>query len=173
MSKKVRRLFEQFHPVNYHLELRVDPDEMIFDGKVTIAGQKVGRPSQRITLHQKGLKIAEAKITKHDKSGDQIITISRINTQKTYDEVRLHSKQMIYSGNYTLELKFSGNVTRNMEGIYPSFFKHAGKDQKIISTQFESHHAREAFPCIDEPEAKATFDLTLVSEKGMTVLGNT
>lgn len=173
MSKKVRRLFEQFQPENYRLDLAIDPDEMTFSGNVIINGKKVGRPSQRITFHQKNLKIAGAKITRHDKKGDIEVAISRINSQKSYDEVRLHSSQMIYPGEYTIELEFSGKITRNMEGIYPSIFAHAGKDKKIIATQFESHHAREAFPCIDEPEAKATFDLKLTTPKIQTVLANT
>jgi len=45
--------------------------------------------------------------------------------------------------------------------------------KKLIATQFESHHAREGFPCIDEPEAKATFDLTLTTPVNNVVLANT
>ncbi|HEX6416706.1 MAG TPA: M1 family aminopeptidase, partial [Candidatus Saccharimonadales bacterium] len=47
-----------------------------------------------------------------------------------------------------------------------------GTKKELLATQFESHHAREVFPCIDEPEAKATFDVTLTTEDGITVLGN-
>lgn len=173
MAKKVRRLFEQFRPENYKLDLAVNPEEMTFSGRVVIAGKKIGRPSQRLTFHAKNLKIASAKIIKHDKKSDEEIAISRINCHKSYDEVRLHSEQKIFPGNYDVELEFSGKITRNMEGIYPSHFSHVGKDKKIISTQFESHHAREAFPCIDEPEAKATFDLALTAPKNQTVLANT
>jgi aminopeptidase N len=43
----------------------------------------------------------------------------------------------------------------------------------LLATQFESHHAREVFLCVDEPEAKATFDLTLVTEAGIEVISNT
>jgi aminopeptidase N len=60
-----------------------------------------------------------------------------------------------------------------MTGIYPCFYKHGGKEKVLVATQFESHHAREAFPCIDEPEAKTTFDLTLVTPKDESVLSNT
>jgi puromycin-sensitive aminopeptidase len=70
-------------------------------------------------------------------------------------------------------MEFKGEITRPMNGIYPCFFKHDGKDKKLIATQFESHHAREAFPCIDEPEAKATFDLTLTTPAGEPVVANT
>ena len=48
-----------------------------------------------------------------------------------------------------------------MTGIYPSYYTVDGVKKEIISTQFESHFAREAFPSVDEPEAKATFDLAL------------
>jgi aminopeptidase N len=60
-----------------------------------------------------------------------------------------------------------------MHGLYPCYFKHMGKEKILLATQFESHHAREVFPCIDEPEAKATFDLVLTSPNKQKVLANT
>lgn len=175
MPIKVRRLFEQFQPETYKLSLTLDDAVMSFHGIVTIHGKKVGRPSERVTLHQKGLTITEATIVKHDKKGDQPVPVTRINNQNSFDEVRLHTDKPLYAGNYTLTLKFEGKITRPMNGIYPCFFKQDGQDKQLIATQFESHHAREAFPCIDEPEAKATFDLTLVTPKSnsKTVIANT
>lgn len=153
--------------------LDVDPDKLTFTGNVVITGKKVGRPSQRITLHQKGLKITEAHIRRSDKKGDMLYEVSRINNQNSYDEVRLHTTDKIFPGQYVIMLNFTGKITRNMEGIYPCYFDLDGKEQKLIATQFESHHAREAFPCIDEPEAKATFDLVLGTPISKAVLGNT
>lgn len=173
MSKKVRRLYEQFQPEQYDLSLSLDRGAMTFSGRVTIKGKKTGRPSQRLTFHQKALKIGSAKIIKHDKNGDQELAVSRINNQKSFDEVRLHASEMIYPGNYTVSFEFKGKITKPMNGIYPCYFKHDGQEKMLLATQFESHHAREAFPCIDEPEAKATFDLTLETAKGETVIANT
>jgi len=51
-----------------------------------------------------------------------------------------------------------------MHGIYPCYYRQDDEIHELIATQFESHHAREVFPCIDEPEAKATFELTLTTE---------
>ncbi len=173
MGKKVRRLYRQFQPNHYDLSLDVDPDQMTFAGKVVISGQKVDRPSERLTFHQNGLQITAATICFHDKRGDKLIDVKRINNQKTFDEVRIHAADMLYPGKYTITLEFKSKITRPMNGIYPCFFEHEGVQKKLIATQFESHHAREAFPCIDEPEAKATFDLTLISPAGQTVIANT
>ncbi|HEU4984753.1 MAG TPA: M1 family metallopeptidase, partial [Nitrososphaera sp.] len=173
MSKKVRRLFEGFQPKNYKINIHPDRKAMQVSGDVTITGQKTGRPSQRLTFHQHGLKITSATVTKHDKKGDREIPVERINLQNKYDEVRLHVQELLYPGQYTVKMAFEGKITKPMDGIYPCFFKHDGKDKMLIATQFESHHARDAFPCIDEPEAKATFDLTLISPKDETALANT
>lgn len=173
MSKSVKRLYEQFRPKHYDLHLTLNKTTMTFNGSVTITGQKTGRPSQRITLHQKGLSISKATIIHEDKLGNKEVAITRINSQKTYDEVRLHTGQNMRSGTYTVNLEFSGTITRPMNGIYPCFFEYEGKQEMLLATQFESHHAREAFPCIDEPEAKATFDLTLTTEVGEAVIANT
>lgn len=173
MGKKVTRLYEQFQPENYHLVLHPDRGAMAFRGTVIIKGRKTGRPAQRLTFHQKDLKITSAIVTKHDKTGEKTVKITRINNQGSLDEVRLHAEAMIYPGDYTVTMEFEGEITRPMQGIYPCFFKDGGKDKQLIATQFESHHAREAFPCIDEPEAKATFDLTLTTQAKETVISNT
>lgn len=168
----MKRLFEGFRPAHYQLELDPDRDSKRLSGTVTITGQKTGRPSQRLTFHQKGLKITEATVVRHDKKGDNAHDIVRIGHHSGFDEVRLHANGMLYPGNYTITLRFNGVITDGMHGIYPCYYEVDGHKKQLIATQFESHHAREAFPCIDEPEAKATFDLTLTSPKGETVLSN-
>jgi aminopeptidase N len=124
-------------------------------------------------LHQKDLKITSAKIVKHDKKGDQALAVERINNQNGLNEVRIHTKDKVFPGDYSVTLEFEGKITKPMHGIYPCYFKHEGKGKMLIATQFESHHAREAFPCIDEPEAKATFELTLTTPAGETAIANT
>jgi puromycin-sensitive aminopeptidase len=173
MGKKVRRLYRQFQPTNYTLDMQFDVDAMTFAGSVAIDGQKVDRPSERLTFHQNNLKITSAEIIFHDKRGDHTIPVKRINNQKTFDEVRLHADQILYPGKYTVKMNFEGTITRPMNGIYPCFFEHDNIQKKLIATQFESHHAREAFPCIDEPDAKATFELSLITPAGGTVIANT
>ena len=173
MKKTVTRLFEGLKPSNYQLSLTLKPKKMTFSGSVIIKARKIGAPTQRITLHQKGLGVISAKITRHDKHGSEEIPVSRINSHKLYDELRLHSSKKLFPGEYTITLEFKGKITDPMNGLYPCYFTHDGQDKKLLATQFESHHAREVFPCIDEPEAKATFDLTLTTPKSGTVLANT
>lgn len=173
MSSKVKRLFADFCPEKYDINLDIKPSLMEFSGQVVISGKKTGRPSKRLTFHQSELKFQSAKIIKHDKKGDHQIEVTRINTHKSSQEVRLHSEEMIYGGKYTITMDFYGNITKPMNGIYPCFPDKDNQSRIIIATQFESHHAREAFPCIDEPEAKAIFHLTLSSPKNQAVISNT
>lgn len=173
MGKNVKRLFTEFKPKHYILELTPDKETMTFTGQVIINGQKHGRPSRRLTFHQSALKITAAHVVRHDKSGDEEMVIDRINNQNNSDEVRLHGTKMLYPGNYTVRLEFKGAISRQMNGMYPCFFEHEGKEKQLLATQFESHHAREVFPCIDEPEAKATFQLSLNLPKDEVVISNT
>lgn len=84
--------------------------------------------------------------------------------------------ELTYGGSANEDLvvliNFEGVITDQMHGMYPCYFEHDGSTKELIATQFESHHAREVFPCVDEPAAKATFDVTLETERGITVLGN-
>ena len=173
MTKSVSRLYETFQPEHYDLALRLDTEHGAVIGKVAITGRKTGRPSQRLTFHGKGVKVQSAVIIKHDKKqGEQEVPLARINLQQSLDEIRLHTDDMLYPGDYTVTMEFTSTIQSTMHGIYRSNYTLDGEEMALISTQFESHHAREAFPCIDEPEAKATFDLALETKPGQTVISN-
>lgn len=167
------RLFEQFQPEHYVLEVEPNKKDMTFRGTVIIRGRKIGRPSQRLTFHQKDLTITNATITKIHKNEETDMHVDRINLQKSFDEVRLHTKDMLVPAEYNVTIAFTGKITKPMNGLYPCYFKQDGKEKMLLATQFESHHAREVFPCIDEPEAKATFDIAVTGPKSETIISNT
>jgi aminopeptidase N len=172
--KSAARLYTQFQPASYNVSFTIDEAANHFSGSVTISGKKVGRPSKRLTFHQNGLNITAASIVRADKKqGSVTIPVSRINRQKKLHEVRLHTEELLYPGEYAVQLEFDASITAGMTGIYPCFFKDGDTEKQLIMTQLESHYAREAFPCIDEPEAKAVFTLTLTTRAGVQVLSNT
>jgi aminopeptidase N len=174
MSKKVTRLYAQFIPSNYKITLSISEDKKSFTGLVEIKGRKTGKPSSRITFHQKALKIKSVKLQQTDKKEvSKDIIVKRIVLQNKQDELRIHTENTLYPGMYTAAIEFSGKITKNMDGIYPCYFVEDGIKKELIATQFESHHAREAFPCIDEPEAKAIFQLTITNAKDDVALSNT
>ena len=156
---KVPRLLDTFTPNHYNLTLDLTrAEEKEFSGIVIISGDST---SESISLHSKGLTIQSATIDNQpaDVSFDE------------FDELRL-SQPNLKNGNHTIRIDFSGNITDAMHGLYPCYFTHDGVKKQLFATQFESHHAREVFPCVDEPAAKAEYDLTLITRPGITVLGN-
>ena len=156
---KVPRLLDTFTPNHYNLTLDLTrAEEKEFSGTVIISGDST---SESISLHSKGLTIQSATID------NQPADVSF----GEFDELRL-SQPNLENGNHTIHINFSGNITDAMHGLYPCYFTHDGVKKQLFATQFESHHAREVFPCVDEPAAKAEYDLTLITRPGITVLGN-
>lgn len=156
---KVPRLLDTFTPNHYNLTLDLTrAEEKEFSGTVIISGDST---SESISLHSKGLTIQSATID------NQPADVSF----GEFDELKL-SQTNLENGNHTIHINFSGNITDAMHGLYPCYFTHDGVKKQLFATQFESHHAREVFPCVDEPAAKAEYDLTLITRPGITVLGN-
>ena len=104
-----------------------------------ITGKKLPPPSKRITLHQKGIKIVNAKITRLDKRGANDYEIVRINHLPTFEQVRLHTKEIMYPGPYQIELEY----------------KLTPEKLKALRALGSNKPNRTLLPSIDEPEAWA------------------
>ena len=159
MTASVARFIESFIPENYNLFLDINRSEKTFTGNVAITGEAL---DNHISLHQKDLTISSV-----------LLDNESLNFQMDDANEAFHI-ELPETGVLTLVIEFSGRITDNMTGIYPSYYSYNGEKKEIISTQFESHFAREAFPSVDEPEAKATFDFSLKfdAEEGDIALSN-
>lgn len=157
----VSRLFTQFHPRHYdiHWDLTHAETDRLVRGTVHISGEQLD--PRILRLHSHGLTINAVAI-------DSLPTDSFSINAETDELTIPHDGQ----GNVAIDIDFTCNLTDAMHGIYPCYFMHDGDKQELYATQFESHHAREAFPCIDEPEAKATFAISLTHPHHTSALSN-
>jgi aminopeptidase N len=156
----VSRLTTTFAPEHYDLSLVLLRKDRSFNGTVTINGTS-SDTAQDVRLHAKDLNIQSITFDGKEAS---------FSTGEN-DELSITHPDFA-PGKHTLVVSFSGEITDAMHGLYPCYFEHDGVKKELLATQFESHFAREVFPCVDEPEAKATFDVTLTTDQDVTVLGN-
>ena len=156
----VSRLVRTFAPEHYDLSITLNRVTRSFEGTVSINGI-TPTATESLRLHAKDLSVASALIDGkeadfHNDDNDELVI----------------SHPDIIAGKHVVVVTFSGTITDDMNGIYPCYYEVDGVKQEVLATQFESHYARQAFPCVDEPEAKATFDVSVTTEKDIVVLGN-
>lgn len=154
----MERLIKNFKPEHYKLKLWINKETETVRGEVVITGEKTGKD---LKLHAKMDNITSVCINDEPKKtireSDDVIKI--LDVEKT--------------GKITIAMHFSFKLKQNMQGAYLSTYQYDDKEERIVSTQFESHYARECFPCIDEPEAKATFDLQITdTDHTDTIISN-
>ncbi|MDP2669346.1 MAG: M1 family metallopeptidase [bacterium] len=151
-------------PNHYTIQLEPDLVKNTFQGIETIQ-LDVKRRTKKITFHSVDLKINVACI-------DETL-IDNIKEDKKMETATLVLKKALKPGKATLMLQFDGELNDKLHGFYRSTYKNAeGQEKVIASTQFESTDARRAFPCWDEPAKKATFQITLIVDEGLTAISN-
>lgn len=153
------RFYEKFQPVHYDIYLDIDRAAKHFKGITTIKGNAV---DTKIALHQKFLNVASVQ------ADGQNVPFSFSDRQEA---IQL---ELPHSGDVELKVVYDAKLTDTMMGIYPSYYTVAGQKKQLIGTQFETTAARQAFPGIDEPEAKATFSLAIKYDEqpGETIIAN-
>ena len=153
----MERLLDYFVPEKYFLDLDIDKYAKTIGGVVTIEGTP---KAETIKFHSVGLTIDSVEV-----DGKPV----EFTTKKETIEVHL---SIIPQNAIKVNICYHGTLNENMEGAYLSYYEYEGKKETIVTTQFESHYARQAFPCIDEPAAKAVFELSITLPNEDIVLSN-
>ncbi|MGV8142639.1 MAG: M1 family metallopeptidase [Candidatus Pacearchaeota archaeon] len=166
MKKVNSRLPDTVIPSNYELTLEPSADMLSFKGSVAIKA-RVTKPTKEIVLHAKDLIIKNTNIC----VGTQcLLPIVEIN--KEAETITIKNMKVIPAEEIELHLEFEGSISQGLAGIYRSKYELNGKTSYLITTQCESAYARRIFPCFDEPDKKATFDINVVIDKKLKAVSN-
>ncbi|KAA6374050.1 MAG: putative Arginine/alanine aminopeptidase, partial [Streblomastix strix] len=104
------------------------------------------------------------------KEGTNQIVIS-FNIDQSVETFQFDTE--ILPGIYSLEIEYSGKFRDDLMGCYGCNYKKANGDiGRMCVTQFEAVWARTAFPCVDQPNAKAVFTVHIIHPPSLTAISN-
>ena len=161
MSDNPYRLPRTVLPHRYTLALEPDLAAASFVGHVVIDAN-AAEAADRIILNAAELGIDSARVDGED-------------VPFTLDEAteRLLIDRPVQPGSVTLEITFTGTLNDKLRGWYRSTYTDGDGNQQVIATsQMQATDCRRAFPCFDEPDFKAVFDVTLIVDPAHLAVSN-
>src|SRR3984957_14662524 len=158
-----QRLPELARPESYKLTFNPDLDKATFEGEEPIA-ISVLKPTSEIKLNSADIEFHDVTVTAGGSTQK-----AKVTAEKENEMIVLSAEKPLAAGPATIHITYSGILNSEMRGFY------LGKDdqgRKYAATQFESTDARRAFPSFDEPDYKATFDISVIADKGLATISN-
>ncbi len=163
MSKKESlRLPENVIPNSYSIELQPSEDMNSYTGKIEIKAS-ITKATKDIILHSIDLEIKSATIC----VGTQCL-LPIVKKNEKSETISLKNMKPIQKGEIEIHIEFKGKITDSLSGIYRSKYDSG----QIITTQCEAPYARRIFPCFDEPDKKATFNISVKINKNLVAISN-
>jgi aminopeptidase N len=166
-SEAKYRLPKSVTPSRYDLVFEPDLRARTFSGTVDVA-LTVHEPVTEIVLNALELDLSDARLN----ADGRAVEISKIRIDAEAQRAHLELQEAIDPGDGRLHIAFSGRMNPRLTGFYLSTYEQEGDTHPLGSTHFESTDARRAFPCWDEPDAKAVWGVTLVVENGLLAVSN-
>lgn len=189
------RLPATTHPIHYDLHLNINVDQGQYSGSVAIRLNVTSANVNLIALNYHELQVSDVLIYRNDNT-TQLNLLSRINFSPTSQIIEFSTNtSLVQSSEYVLRMNFNGTIRNDLKGLYSSSYwingtrrwdllvyyhplithllKLRATYRNIATTFFAPHYARMAFPCYDEPEYKATFDVQITNNVKYHALANT
>ena len=156
---------QKLNPLNYRLHLEPDLDRFNFHGKCEILLNAAETVSE-ITLNILEIAIWQCQL----EQGDDFVNCS-FSVDPQTEEIRV-ILPMPMSGRIKLKIDYQGLINDKMAGFYRSRYTYRGETRFAAVTQFEESDARRAFPCMDHPAKKATFDIAIDIDRNLVAISN-
>ncbi len=156
---------KEFEPINYRIQLSPDLVNFRFGGNVKIL-LEANRPVDEIVLNILEIAVWSCKV----KLDDDLVACSfRVDPAK--EELHISLPRNL-AGTINLQIAYEGYINNKMAGFYRSAYRQHGDTRFIAVTQFEESDARRAFPCLDHPAKKATFDIEMTVDENVMAISN-
>jgi puromycin-sensitive aminopeptidase len=150
-------------PIHYALEIVPDRASWTFTGTVAIE-LNASEAVSTVTCNSVDLHVVEARVT----MGNRNVQVTRVTYDKEVGRVSFQLAEDV-AGDFVLHVQYTGEIIEKLCGYYRA----ESAAGVLGTTQFEAVDARRALPCWDEPNRKATFQLTLVVPSDEVALSNT
>jgi len=157
--------------IPHHYALTVTPhaQQLRFDAKVKI-DLEVIKPTRALVLNAADLRIASA--TLRPANGGAALA-AKATVDANDQTATLTFPKELATGNYRLDISYSGKINTQANGLFALDYKNKeGKDARSLFTQFEAADARRFVPSWDEPDYKATWDLTAMVPANQMAVSN-
>jgi aminopeptidase N len=157
--------------IPHHYAITVTPhaERLTFDGTVAI-DLEVIKPTSQLVLNAAEMSISSARL--QPTKGTAALN-GKVTLDPKSETATLTFPRTLPTGNYRLTLAYSGKIHTQANGLFALDYKNKeGKDARSLFTQFEAADARRFFPGWDEPDYKATFDLTARVPSETMAVGN-
>lgn len=157
---------DHLRPLHYQLSISPDLDQFRFDGRVAIEFES-DRPEAEVVLNILELAVWQCRLLTKD---DQRTCAFHVDPANETLAIRLPQPM---NGRFRIQIDYSGKINDQLAGFYRSGYIKEEQQRHIAITQFQESSARQAFPCVDHPGRKATFQVTLQVPKQLQVISNT
>ncbi len=142
-------------PHHYAITITPHEDALTFDGTAAIDLELI-EPTTTLVLNAVDLTFAKVTL-----NGRDAPVTAKVSTDEQAQTATFAFGSTIAPGRYRLNIDYSGKINTQANGLFALDYKNpAGAQKRAIFTQFEPSDARRFFPSWDEPDYKATFDLT-------------
>jgi aminopeptidase N len=144
--------------IPHHYAITVTPhaDKLTFDGSVAI-DVDVLQPTNSLTVNAADLSISKATVSANGAAP----LAATVTTDADAQTATVTFPRQLTPGAYRLAIDYSGKINTQANGLFAlDYTNKEGKDARALFTQFEAADARRFVPSWDEPDYKATFDLT-------------
>ncbi|TNN07047.1 Puromycin-sensitive aminopeptidase [Schistosoma japonicum] len=162
VSSVFNRLPRSVVPIRYEIEIIPCFTTFKFKGRMSLS-VSIAEGCSEILLNAKYISVNRAMF-----NGIYVEVIEK----PEYEQVSFVLGQSSPSVLGELKVEYTGTINEKMEGFYRSSYISDGKEHYLLSTDFEATGARQAFPCLDEPDFKAVFSITLIIPRGRTAISN-
>jgi len=154
-----------YKPVNYKIHLEPDLVNFTFAGTVEILFE-ARHATAEIVLDLLEIDIWHCRVLPNDDPVDCAFSVDPAK-----EELRIALPEPM-SGTIRLKIGYQGLINDQMAGFYRSKYSYQDQTGYMAVTQFEESDARRAFPCMDHPASKATFDITIDIEPHLVAISN-